>query len=70
MLNFCGKMIEKREKGTDPLELEQPEGVPEVDEISKEKLDEKFKEIICPPQYVEPIGKNTLPPHYSREISR
>ena len=27
-------------------------------------------EIIDQPQYVEPIGKNTLPPHYSREISR
>ena len=70
LLNFCGKMIGKREKGTDPLELEQPEGVPKVKEISKEELDEKFKEIIGPPQYVEPIGKNTLPPHYSREISR
>ena len=52
------------------MELEQPEGVPEVKEISKEKLDEKLKEIIDQPQYVEPIGKNTLPPHYSREISR
>ena len=70
LLNFCGKMIEKRGKGTDPLELEQPEGVPKVKEISKEELDEKLKEIIGPPQYVEPIGKNTLPPHYSREISR
>ena len=70
LLNFCGKMIEKRGKGTDPLELEQPEGVPKVKEISKEELDEKFKEIIDPPQYVEPIGKNTLPPHYSREMSR
>ena len=70
LLNFCEKMIEKREKGIDSLELEQPEGVPEVKEISKERLDEKFKEIIGPPQYVEPIGKNTLPPHYSREISR
>ena len=70
LLNFCEKMIEKREKGIDSLELEQPEGVPEVKEISKEKLDEKIKEIIGPPQYVEPIGKNTLPPHYSREISR
>ena len=39
-------------------------------EISREKLDEKLKEIIDQPQYVEPIGKNTLPPHYSREISR
>ena len=70
LLNFCEKMIEKREKGIDSQELEQPEGVPEVKEISKEKLDEKIKEIIGPPQYVEPIGKNTLPPHYSREISR
>ena len=70
LLNFCEKMIEKREKGIDSLELEQPEGVPEVKEIPKEKLDEKIKEIIGPPQYVEPIGKNTLPPRYSREISR
>ena len=69
LLNFCEKMIEKREKGIDSLELEQPEGVPEVKEIPK-GLDEKFKEIIGPPQNVEPIGKNTLPPHYSREISR
>ena len=50
--------------------MEQPEGVPEVKEISREKLNEKLKEIIDQPQYVEPIGKNTLPPHYSREISR
>ena len=62
--------MEKREKEIDSLELEQPEGVPEVKEISKEKLDEKLEEIIDQPQYVKPIGKNTLPPHYSREISR
>ena len=70
LLNFCEKMMEKREKEIDSLELEQSEGVPKVKEISKEKLDEKFREIIDQPQYVEPIGKNTLPPHYSREISR
>ena len=70
LLNFCEKMMGKREKEIDSLELEQPEGVPEVKEISKQKLDEKLKEIIDQPQYVEPIGKNTLPPHYSREISR
>ena len=70
LLNFCERMMGKREKEIDSLELEQPEGVPEVKEISKEKLDEKLKEIIDQPQYVEPIGKNTLPPHYSREISR
>ena len=70
LLNFCEKMMEKREKEIDSLELEQPEGVPKVKEISKKKLDEKLREIIDQPQYVEPIGKNTLPPHYSREISR
>ena len=66
LLDFCEKMMGKREKEVDSLELEQPEGVPEVKEISKEKL----KEIIDQPQYVKPIGENTLPPYYSREMSR
>ena len=70
LLDFCEKMMGKREKEADSLELEQPEGVPEVKEISKEKLNEKLKEIIDQPQYVKPIGENTLPPYYSREISR
>ena len=70
LLSFCKKMMEKREKEIDSLELEQPKGVPEVRKISKKELDEKFSEIIGQPQYVEPIGKNTLPPHYSQEISR
>ena len=70
LLDFCEKMMGKREKEADSLELEQPEGVPKVKEISKEKLDEKLKEIIDQPQYVRPIGENTLPPYYSREISR
>ena len=70
LLDFCEKIMGKREKEADSLELEQPEGVPEVKEISKEKLNEKLKEIIDQPQYVKPIGENTLPPYYSREISR
>ena len=70
LLDFCEKMMGKREKEADSLELEQPEGVPEVKEISKEKLNEKLKEIIDQPQCVQPIGENTLPPYYSREISR
>ena len=70
LLDFCEKMMGKREKETDSIELEQPEGVPKVKEISKEKLNEKLKEIIDQPQYVKPIGENTLPPHYSREMSR
>ena len=60
----------KREKGADSIELEQPEGVPKVREISKEKLNEKLNEIIHQSQYVRPIGENALPPYYSREMSR
>ena len=70
LLDFCEKMMGKREKEIDSLELEQLEEVPEVKEISKEKLNEKIKEIIKQPQYVKPIGENTLPPRYSREMSR
>ena len=33
-------------------------------------MNEKLNEIIDQPQYVRPIGENTLPPYYSREISR
>ena len=70
LLDFCDKMMGKREKEADSIELEQPEGVPKVKEISKEKLNEKLKEIIDQPQYVRPIGENTLPQYYSREMSR
>ena len=70
LLDFCEKMIGKREKEADSIELEQPEGVPKVKEISKEKLNEKLKEIIDQPQYVKHIGENTLPPYYFREMSR
>ena len=63
-------MIGKREREAGYIELEQPEGVPKVREISKEKLNEELNEIIDQPQYVRPIGENTLPPHYSREMSR
>ena len=70
LLDFCEKMMGKREREADSIELEQPEGVPKVREISKEKLNEKLNEIIDQPQYVRPIGENTLPPYYSREMSR
>ena len=69
-MDFCEKMIGKREREADYIELEQPEGVPKVREISKEKLNEELNEIIDQPQYVRPIGENTLPPYYSREMSR
>ena len=70
LLDFCEKMMGKREREADSIELEQPEGVPKVREISKEKLNEKLNEIIDQPQYVRPIGENTLPPYYSTEMSR
>ena len=70
LLDFCGKMMGNREREADSIELEQPEGVPKVKEISKEKLNEKLNEIIDQPQYVRLIGENTLPPYYSREMSR
>ena len=63
-------MTGKREKEANSVELEQPEGVPKVREISKGKLNEKLNEIFDKPQYVRPIGENTLPPYYSREMSR
>ena len=70
LLDFCKKMMGEREREADSIALEQPEGVPKVREISKEKLNEKFSEIIDQPQNVRPIGENTLPPYYSREMSR
>ena len=70
LLDFCKKMMGKREKEADSIELEQPEGVPKVREISKEKLNEKLNEIIDQPQYVRLIEENTVPPYYSREMSR
>ena len=70
LLDFCEKMMGKRKREADSIELEQPEGVPKVREISKEKLNKKLNEIIDQPQYVRPTGENTLPPYYSREMSR
>ena len=60
LLDFCEKMMGKREKEADYIELEQPERLPKVRAISKEKLNEELKEIIDQPQYVRPIGGNTF----------
>ena len=67
LLDFCEKMMGKREKEANSIELEQPEGVAKVREISKEKLNEKLNEIIDQPQYVRLTGENTLPPYYSKK---
>ena len=63
-------MMGKRSKKEQYEELEQPQGVPDVKPISKEELDEKIKEAWITPEEAQNIGENTIPPQYSREISR
>ena len=63
-------MMDKRGKREEYRELEQPQGVPEVKPISKEELDKKIKEAWITPKEAQSIGKNTIPPQYSREMSR
>ena len=70
LMDFCKRMIEKRGKREEHEELEQPQGVPDVKPISKEELDEKIKEALIIPKEAQNIGENTIPPQYSREISR
>ena len=67
LLDFCERMMGKREKEANSIELEQPEGVPRVREISKEKLNEKLNEIIDQPQYVRQFGKKKHCPHITLE---
>ena len=70
LMDFCRRMIDKRGKRGEYEELEQPQGVPDVKPISKEELDEKIKEAWITLEEAQNIGGNTIPPQYSREISR
>ena len=70
LMDFCRKMIDKKDKEAGYIDLEQPQGVPDVKPISKKELDEKIAEAIIRPKEVQNIGENTLPPHYSQKISR
>ena len=70
LIDFCKRMIDKRGKWEEYEELEQPQGVPDVKPISKGELDEKIKEALITPKKAQNIGENTIPPQYSREISR
>ena len=70
LMDFCKTMIDKRSKRGKYEELEQPQGVPDVKPISKKELDEKIKEALVIPKKAQNIGENTIPPQYSREISR
>ena len=70
LMGFCRRMIDKKSKREEYEELEQPQGVPEVKPISKKELDEKIKEALIMPEEAQTIGENTIPPQYSREMSR
>ena len=70
LLRFCRKMIEKKDKEAGYIELEQPEGVPDIKPITKKELDQKLSEARVEPQHVDPIRGDTIPPYYSREVSR
>ena len=63
-------MIEKKDKVAGYIEFEQPEGVPNVKSITEKELDQKLRETCVEPQQVDPIGGDTIPPYYSREVSR
>ena len=70
LLRFCRKMIEKKDKEAGYIEFEQPEGVPDVEPITEKELDQKLREARIESQEIDPIGGDTIPPYYSREISR
>ena len=63
-------MIEKKDKEAGYIEYEQPDGVPDVKSIREKELDQNLREAHVEPQQVDPIGGDTIPPYYSREISR
>ena len=69
LMNFCKRMLNKRDKEGEYEELEQPKGVPDVKPISKEELDKKITEALIEPKKAQIIGENTIPPQYSREVS-
>ena len=70
LIDFCKIMMDKRSERKEYEELEQPQGVPDVKPISRKELDEKVKEAWIIPEEAQNIGENTIPPQYSREISR
>ena len=69
LMDFCKRMRDKRGQREEYKELE-PQGVPDVKPISKRELDEKIKEALITPKKAQNIGGDTIPPQYSREISR
>ena len=70
LMNFCRRMVDKKSERKEYEELGQPQGVPDVKPISKEELDEKVKEALIKPKEAQYVGEDTIPPQYSREMSR
>ena len=48
-MDFCQKMIDKKDKEAGCIDLEQSQGVPDVKPISKKGLEEKIAEAIIRP---------------------
>ena len=69
-LRFCREMIEKKDKEAGYIEIDPLEGLPNIEPITEKELDQKLREALIEPQQVKPVGDNTIPPHYSREMSR
>ena len=63
-------MIEKKDKEAGYIEFDQPEGVPDVEPTTEKELNQRLREALIEPQQVKPVGDNTIPSHYSREVSR
>ena len=70
LLRFCRRMIEKKDKEAGYIKFDQLEVVPDLEPITEKKLDQRLREALTEPQQVKPVGGNTIPPHYSKEMSR
>ena len=44
--------------------------MPNVEPITEKELDQRLRKALIEPQQVKSVGANTIPPHYSREMSR
>ena len=63
-------IAQKKDKEAGYIEFEQPKGVPDVKPITEKELNQKLREAHIESQQVDPTGGDTIPPYYSREMSR
>ena len=62
--------MKRKDREAGYSELEQPEVVPDVKSITEKELDQKLREAHIELQQLDPIGGDSIPPYYSREMSR